>query len=1081
MPLVSISAYSVSLGSALCRMVPGVRGGEWMFRLVFIAGAFCLTTLCCADLPPLKSVEVNGRRFEIPEGFTLEVAADTHCVERPIHVAFDDQGNLYVSNSSGTNDPVDRQLEEKPHGIYRLKDSNGDGIYDQSQLFADKLMFPEGTMWHDGSLYVTAPPAIWKLTDRDGDGRADDRQVWFDGKTLTSCANDLHGPYLGLDGRIYWAKGAFATQTYERPGKTPFVTRAAHIFRAKTDGTGIEPVMTGGMDNPVDVVFMPDGERLFNGTFFQNPAGGKRDGIIHAIYGGVYGKLHDPIYDPIHPWTGPDVMPILVHLGPAAPSGFHRYLSSRWGDEYRDNLFNTCFNLRKVTRHTLVAEGASFRATTEDILRTDDLDFHPTDVVEDADGSLLIVNTGGWYKLCCPTSQLHKPDILGCIYRLRKNQVLPQENPRGEDLDWDQMQSEELVQRLDDPRPVVRNRALEHLRQLGEVAIPVLMRVYDDPVATTERKQNAIWGAIRMDHPEARRLVRRATTDPASMIRHVAIHGIGLWRDREGFPELLQALDSADRSIQRVAAEALGRIGSPDAIEPLLRALPKAIDDRVLQHSLTYALIEIDAPAVLAAAIHGKAGEGLTGIGRQSAIIALDQLGGHVPVEWILTDLNSSDSDLRGTAMWISLRHPEWGGDLMKYWREQLRHITSTAQAEEIASLLAQMASSAEIQALIADHALDRTVSEASRLGAFLAMKQADLETTPVRWMSAIQQVLSQSHVSDIASAVGAAQGIRLPEEWNQDSTLSSIVTRIDEALLRISGSNDLPAELRALAAAGVRGPVKEMDPKLFSFLLESLHDTASVIRRSAAADAISDSVLNSEQRLVLARAMAEVGPFELLKLLTAFAGCSDDRVGQQLLASLEKSTAKAAVRSDLLKPILEHLGADVRSRGEQLLSALDVHAEERKRLLESVLAMVPEGDIRRGQAVFNSPKVACISCHEMGYVGGHIGPDLSRIGSVRSERDLLEAILFPSASFVRSYESITVQTDEGRILNGVIKHDAAHELVLTISATEEARIARSSIEEMFPGTVSIMPAGLDQQLTPQELADLVAFLKASQ
>ena len=192
-------------------------------------------------------------------------------VDRPITADFDEQGRLYVADSSGSNDKVEKQLAEKPHRIVRLEDTDGDGRFDKSTVFADKMMFPEGRCGLTARSTSRPPPSIWKLTDTDGDGVADKREEWFQGKTLTGCANDLHGPYLGPDGWIYWCKGAFAEQTYERPGKTPFVTRAAHIFRCRPDGTGIEPVMTGGMDNPVDVAFTPGGERIFTTTFFQHP------------------------------------------------------------------------------------------------------------------------------------------------------------------------------------------------------------------------------------------------------------------------------------------------------------------------------------------------------------------------------------------------------------------------------------------------------------------------------------------------------------------------------------------------------------------------------------------------------------------------------------------------------------------------------------------------------------------------------------------------------------------------------------------------------------------------------------------
>ncbi len=187
-----------------------------------------------AQEPPAAAnkVELNGHLFTLPAGFEIELVAGPPLVNRPITADFDEQGRLYVADSSGSNDKIEVQLTTKTHRIVRLEDTRGDGRFDRATVFADRLMFPEGTMWLDGSLYVAAVPTILKLTDTDGDGVADRRAVWFDGKTWTGCANDLHGPYRGPDGWIYWCKGAFAKQTYERPGKTPFATRAAHVFRA---------------------------------------------------------------------------------------------------------------------------------------------------------------------------------------------------------------------------------------------------------------------------------------------------------------------------------------------------------------------------------------------------------------------------------------------------------------------------------------------------------------------------------------------------------------------------------------------------------------------------------------------------------------------------------------------------------------------------------------------------------------------------------------------------------------------------------------------------------------------------------
>src|SRR5439155_23683863 len=182
-------------------------GDAPMKRVAFVL-VFVVVTCGPASDPAPKAktvtVELNGHTFTLPDGFTVELAAGPPLVNRPITADFDEHGRLYVSDSSGTNDKVQVQLEQKPHRVLRLEDTDGDGKFDKSTVFADKLMFPEGTMWLDGSLYVAAPPSIWKLTATDGDGVADKREEWLKGQTLTGCANDLHGPYRGPDGWIYW-------------------------------------------------------------------------------------------------------------------------------------------------------------------------------------------------------------------------------------------------------------------------------------------------------------------------------------------------------------------------------------------------------------------------------------------------------------------------------------------------------------------------------------------------------------------------------------------------------------------------------------------------------------------------------------------------------------------------------------------------------------------------------------------------------------------------------------------------------------------------------------------------------------
>ncbi len=1026
-----------------------------------------------------NAVNLNGHVFRLPAGFTIELAAAPPLVDRPITINFDDDGRLYVSESSGSNENVNLQLAKKPHRILRMEDKNGDGVFDERTVFADNMMFPEGTLWYRGSLFVAAPPSIWKLTDTKNTGVADERVEWFKGKTLTGCANDLHGPYLGPDGWIYWGKGAFAEQTYQLPRqKKPFVTRAAHIFRCKPDGTGLEPVTTGGMDNPVDVAFTPGGEPIFTSTFVQYPAGGKRDGLMHAVHGGLYGKEFFDVLNP-HIWTSPKLMPVLSHLGPAAPSGLTRYESRIFGPDYQDNFFACLFNLQKVTRHVLTPDGATFKSADSDFVVSDNKDFHPTDVIEDADGSLLIVDTGGWYKLCCPTSQLVKPDVLGAIYRVRKIDAPKIDDPRGRSIAWGKRPPADLAKLLDDPRPYVRRRAKESLADRGKDALPALEAVLRDG-ASNQAKREAVWTLVRIDEPQARKLVRSALAIDDDIVRQAAIHAVCRWDDYHADEHLMEVFTSGTPQNRRAAAEALGRVfrresrsvGIPrkpgEQPTPLISLLLAALaqkNDHVLHHSLTHALIEMGDPIFPSDAVRYK-----SSAVRRSVLMANEyQTEAHPGWASVRDDLADPEAELRETAWWVVGRHPEWGNDLAKYLGQRLASKDlAAAERRDMIDRLAKSVRSPAIQNLIVDRLTSADV-ESQRL-ALAVMARANLRDPIARWQSALTVVLKAKNPAVLDEAVAAARAMRLTTKSPPDlvATLTDLGHDTSQSPL---------VRLNALAARP--DGVSQMSPGLFAFLLDRAKSAEPQAQRSLAADVLSRARLSNEQLIALADVIPNASPLEVDRLLEPFTGCKDEAVGQRLLTALQSPNLKSVLRVDALKRRLKDFSPTIQDLANSLYAALDAEAGKQQARLETMLADLPTGDIRRGHEVFNRAKTACVACHAIGYLGGKTGPDLTRIGSIRTRRDLLEAIIFPSASLVRGYEPLHIVTHDGKSHNGLLQSETPDDLTLAIGPTETIRIPRRDIEEMNPSRVSLMPGGLDQQLSLQELADLVQFLQA--
>jgi putative heme-binding domain-containing protein len=1068
----TIRAYTVSTGSKFKReivgrimLAPGVhevtffpnskaRGGLCKLKQIELVPAANL-----ASSTPQKPVELH-----VPKGFEVAQVAGQPLISHPMLACFDDRGRLYVAESTGANADASVLAQSPPHEIRVLEDTNGDGKFNKSTVFADKMTIPQGIAWHDGSIYASSPPDFWRLTDTNGDGVADKREVLLTGFPFRGMSDDMHGGSLGRDGRLYFAIGRFQ-HNIRRPGGP--VLHAGHnplIVRCRPDGTEFE-VFSGAMGNAVGVAFTDAGDCFASGTFGVN-AGGKRDVLNHCVEGGAYPVLGQPLVD--HKMTG-DEMPNLAQFGASASSDLMIYRDESFGPEYRGNLFSAMFNMHKIARHILEADGATYRCRTEDFLTSPNADFHATDVLEDADGSLIVVDTGAWFLIGCPTSVIAKPQISGGIYRIRRSDAKPIKDPRGLNIAWDTLKPEELLPLLDDDRFAVRDRAMSALAAKKQAAVPALKSALNGK-SSPRIRLNSVWTLVRIDSPEAAAAARLALNDPDDSVRQAAATAAGSFRDRDALPQLVQ-LVRGDKSspVRREVATSIGRIGNAEAIPALLTSLA-GVTDRFLDHALIFALIRLDNREQTVAGLNDRSPEV-----RRGALIALDQMDhGKLSQEDVTRALETDNGRLQQTALKVISRHSGWANqitELSKRWLAEPE--LSDDRQSALRGVFLAFAKDASIQKLISQSLAREKAPQWTKLLLLDVIGRSELGTIPLTWQ---QPLMSAMHSDNIATARAAVTAIAA---LNQSLQSRSLLGQTE--LLALARNDKQPQDLRVAAAAAALRGGQPIPDDIFDLLAQQSRTTIEPVTRMTAASVIGSAKLDAPQRDRVVELIAEAGPLEMPALMRAIENVDVGQVGRKLIQALGKSPGLSAVPVDRLVKLLDKLPADVRPEADLLLKRSNFDLAGQRQRLEELKDALVGGDADRGRALFFGSKASCSACHRVGDQGGNIGPNLAGIGEIRTRRDLLEAVAFPSASFARNFEPYTVISKSGVTQTGIISRTTTDAIYLTTGERITIRILRSEIEDdgVIPSKVSIMPQGLDRILQPEELKNLLAFLSS--
>ncbi len=827
-------------------------------------------------------------------------------------------------------------------------------------------------------------------------------------------------------------------------------TKAAHIFRRKFEGGPVEPVMTGGMDNPVEMAMSHTGERFFTSTFLQHPGDGRRDGIAHAIYGGVYGKQHDVLLG--HARTG-DLMPIMTHLGPAAPSGLICLEQDRLLGKPKagiDTLVAAQFNLHKVTAHELVPNGAGFTTQDRELVGSERIDFHPTDVIESPDGSLLVIDTGGWYNLCCPSSHVDQSIAAGGIYRLTS--ATTRQTAAKPSVDWQSLSLEEAV--------AMTKSASASLRD----------------------KQQAAWRICRLaggaadtsPMAAATRLFALLQSSEAS-VRQIAAHAISVQR-RTSVPNALATLHGAlteetNAAAARAMAEAIGRLGNEQSVPVLLGKLSMADGDRMLEHSLIYALIELGASKPLIAALESSDKR----IAR-AAMLALDQSGqvDDTFAAKVWNALISDDKAVVQAAADILARHKEWAAsDAIRF--EQLWPMVEKSEAVRAASaqVLAAWVGDSKIVQLLSQriNEVAGASAKSDKLGWLLdSLAGVKSQALPASWSDGLLKLMQTANEAEQLRLAAWLSNLKLDEAQGR------AVAETVEGL--VSKAKDDAVKLKLLTA--LRAGTQLSQPAQEQMVVEHFLGEKEVTTIHDASRALSRLRLTKASSELLVKHLDKVQPLEMMQAVSSISSAGDDAIDVAMLDKLVSLPAARTMAFDQLTSLYRSRPDSLKSKVRSAVETLSKPPADVEAKLDELLGKLKSGDAARGFQVFRSAKAACSACHRIGYVGGTVGPELTRIGATRSRRALLEAIVFPNARLEQSYTPVRILTSDGLVLNGLVVRETGDQIELVTGANQRVTIAASDIEQRLPSQVSIMPAGLEQQLSLDDLADLLTLLEAA-
>jgi len=979
-----------------------------------------------------RTPEEERLGFKLPEGFEIQLYASEPDIGKPLNIAFDEKGRLWVTQSHEY--PFPAEPGKGADRLSILEDTDGDGQADTFTHYKDTLNIPIGLLPVNDGAIAYSIPNLYRFADINGDDTADKSKVLFGQFGFKDTHGMVNNLTRGYDGWVYTCHGFTNTSTI-----------------AGSDGDSIS--MTSGNT----FRFMPDGSRVEQTTFGQvNPFG-----LAFDAWGYMYSTdCHtSPIYQLIRGADYPHFGKKEVGIGFApdtkphgeestALSGLALYDADQFPEEYRNDFYIGDVVSCRVHRNSFRFEGSTPIATAEeDFVKSEDPWFRPVDIKLGPDGALYIADFYnsiiGHYEV--PLDHPKRDKVRGRIWRISYTGT----KEKAQNINLSELETDALITTLSHQNISVRMSAADQLvERVGESAIPPLQKLLEKEDTEANAYALALWILHRIGSLSEVN-IKAAILHENTLVR---THTLRILREIEDeaftyHPVVKDALLDDDLHVQRAAVETLTNYPTLETVELLLAQRSKIPDfDTHYLYTLRLSLRNLlREEAILQKVVSSKWNR---------------------PHQETLADVMIGvESTNAGRFMHQYLTSTARTVHLVRNFQHAVR-FAPTTQLSSLFSLAKEKANNQLNMAL----QLFRAIHEG------LVQRGTPEHPEMKSWGEALAKQVFTTYLKDqpenvatTASEIttGKREELQSALQIAEQYLLKTLTPEVKK-LLEGVGTDD---NLKAAAAQTLLNVAPESGVQAVQILLTGEEQPIAFKQKLL-------NKLNEVPAQTSISVLKDVKNWSpILQKDVAMLLAATPKGKKLLLDKVQEGEifARALLDPKIKERILSDISAAGLNRYEQLSANVPPVNEERNALIADRLTNFEQSDslIQSGVMVFNRN---CKSCHRVSEEGGMIGPQLTGIGNWGAEA-LATKILDPNRNISEAFRTYTIKTKDGEVKTGLFRREEGAVLVFANMSGEEFSVAKDNINTQEASAYTLMPDHFGEALNQNDFNALLSYL----